>query len=287
MRPIGYNVNITKSGYIYIIITILISVGAVNTGNNLLYLMSSLMLALMALSGISSFGNLFFLDFVLNPPQEVFAQIPARFSLGIHKKRGSSFFLSCETHFGSIRLPVITGKTDNTLWLTFPKRGKIPLERMRVHSGFPMGFFRRYKLFSTSIDIPVYPKPMPCSLPLLIGTLRGTEKSDSLYGEPGDEVKDLRDYRKSDPLKWVDWKASARKGQMVVRDFYHLEGDTLTIDLSSRSGGWEKRLSEACYLILEGHRRELFLSLILPDRKIEPGTGEKQKRLILEALADA
>ena len=49
-----YHARITSSGYVYILITVVISVAAVNTGNNLLYLISSIMLALMFISGLSS-----------------------------------------------------------------------------------------------------------------------------------------------------------------------------------------------------------------------------------------
>jgi disulfide bond formation protein DsbB len=47
-----YEVKITSSGLIYILITIVLSVAAINTGNNLLYIISSLLLALMAISGL-------------------------------------------------------------------------------------------------------------------------------------------------------------------------------------------------------------------------------------------
>lgn len=285
MRANGYRVKVTSSGYIYIIITIVLSVGAVNTGNNLLYLMTSLMLALMLLSGLSSLANLFFLDFSIIPSQEVFAEIPARFNLTMTRRRGFSFFLSCETRFGSVQLPIIKGRLETPLWLKLPKRGKASIESFRIHSGFPLGFFRRYKSFSGSLEVLVYPRPIPRVFPPLTGSFRGGEKSSPFHGELGDEIKGLRDYREADPLKWIDWKATARKGDMVVRDFYSFEGDTLVIDLSKRQRGWEKRLSEACYLILEGQRRKLSMALILPDREIGPGRGEKHKKLLLEALS--
>ena len=55
-----YYVRITTPGYIYIVITIVLSVGAVNTANNLLHIVASSLLALMLLSGTSSFLNFFF-----------------------------------------------------------------------------------------------------------------------------------------------------------------------------------------------------------------------------------
>ena len=45
-------------------------------------------------------------------------------------------------------------------------------------------------------------------------------------GGPGAEVLQLREYRKGDPLRAVDWKATARRGRLVSRDFsedQHLE----------------------------------------------------------------
>lgn len=45
-------------------------------------------------------------------------------------------------------------------------------------------------------------------------------------GGSGAEVLQLRDYRRGDPLRAVDWKATARRGQLVSRDFsedQHLE----------------------------------------------------------------
>jgi len=45
-------------------------------------------------------------------------------------------------------------------------------------------------------------------------------------GGPGAEVLQLRDYRRGDPLRVVDWKATARRGRLVSRDFsedQHLE----------------------------------------------------------------
>ncbi|RJR30712.1 MAG: DUF58 domain-containing protein [Desulfobacteraceae bacterium] len=281
-----YIVKIAPSGYIYIVVTILISVAAINTGNNLLYIISSLMLALMAVSGAASFFNLFFIDVELHPPEEIFAGIPARFSLTTGKKRGSSFFLKFTTPYGFAVAPFLSGVTEQGLWLTFPERGEISISDVRIRSGFPLGFFYRSKIQPVELKFLVYPKPMATEVPLLSGgSIGGERRSDSRLGEMGDEVKELRGYRESDPLKSVDWKATARRGRMIVREFYHLEGDTLFIELSKKTGGWERKLSSACHLILEGHRKKLLLAMNLPHRKFEPGKGETQKKNLLEALA--
>lgn len=281
-----YQVKITASGYIYIVVTILISVAAINTGNNLLYIISSLMLALMAISGIASLFNLFFIEISLRPPEEVFAGIPARFSLKIAKRRGSSFFLGFETDYGSLVLPHLSGTVEQPLWLTFPVRGEVAMGEIRIGSGFPLGFFRRSRISPLRLRIVVYPRPAVSTGSPVAGGSQGNERrSDSSAGEWGDELKELREYRESDPLKWIEWKATARKGRTMVREFHHMEGDTLFIDLAEKTGQWERRVSHACHLVLEGHRKKMALAMRLPHRKIEAGKGEDHKRLLLEALA--
>jgi uncharacterized protein (DUF58 family) len=51
-----------------------------------------------------------------------------------------------------------------------------------------------------------------------IGATSGGVRSRSLLGA-GAEVLQLRDYRAGDPQNLIDWKATARRGQLVSRDF--------------------------------------------------------------------
>lgn len=286
MRKRKYFVRITTTGYIYIFVTIVLSVGAVNTANNLLHIVASSMLALMLLSGMSSFLNFFYLQITLIPPEEVFAEMPAPFRLIVNKGRGNSFFLTFETSYGKTKVPFVNGEVETSLWLKFPKRGTVPLESIKIDSGFPLGFFRRFTFKTVNQEIVVYPNPFPAVFPLLSGSSSGENEGGSRYGELSDEIKELRSYSHSDPLKWIDWKATARKGTAIVRDFYRLAGDTLIINLASKqSGEREKQLSEAAYIIIEGHRKKLSMGLILPHEQIAPGIGEAHKKRLLKAIA--
>jgi uncharacterized protein (DUF58 family) len=56
--------------------------------------------------------------------------------------------------------------------------------------------------------------------------IRGAGAKPVLFGGSGAEVLQLREYRRGDPLRAVDWKATARRGRLVSRDFsedQHLE----------------------------------------------------------------
>jgi uncharacterized protein (DUF58 family) len=280
-----YRVRITPSGYVFIVITIILSVGAVNTGNNLLYLMSSLLLGLMILSGLTSLNNLLFLEITLRPPGEIFAGLPSRFTLTARRRRGRSFFLTGDHPGGSVHLPSVKGVLVNDLWLTLPERGRARVDTLVLHSGFPLGFFRRFKTCTVGMDVLVYPKPLPPWRASPVVGAEGHEGTRALQGEMGDEIRELRAYRPSDLLRWVDWKATARRGEVVVREFFRVRGDTLVFDLSRKGGNWERRLSEACHLILQGDKNDFFMTLILPDRVLGPDRGEGHRKLMLEALA--
>src|SRR5688572_20735593 len=51
-----------------------------------------------------------------------------------------------------------------------------------------------------------------------IGLVSGGVRSRSILGA-GAEVLQLRDYRAGDPQNLIDWKATARRGQLISRDF--------------------------------------------------------------------
>ena len=287
MKTGRYQVRITRSGFIYIALTIALGVGAANTGNNLLYLMASLMLGLMLLSGLSSLANLRWLDLTLDLPEEVFAGLPARACLRVRKRWGSGFFLRFTTPYGGAFVPFVRGEAEIPLWLTFPRRGQVHIDRVDVQSGFPLGFFRRVHARSLDVGVCVYPAPLYEPIPPLSGGSGGFEWRPEARGEPGDGVSGFRAYRPADPLKWIDWKATARLGRMTVREFDRRTGDTLTIDLSGVRGFQESALSRACHLILESGRLGLQVALALPDRFIPPARGKDHRRELLKVLSEA
>lgn len=75
--------DVTRAGMIYILITVVIGIAAINTGNNLLYVIVSALLAAIAVSGVASAIVLRSLSLQVLLPEHVFAARPmmARFLL--------------------------------------------------------------------------------------------------------------------------------------------------------------------------------------------------------------
>jgi uncharacterized protein (DUF58 family) len=70
----AFHYDVTRAGMIYIVITMLIGIAALNTGNNLLYIVVAAMLAAILVSGIASAMVLRELELEILLPEHVFAE---------------------------------------------------------------------------------------------------------------------------------------------------------------------------------------------------------------------
>ncbi len=83
----AFDFEVTRAGMIYVLTTLLIGVAALNTGNNLLYLIVSAMLAAILVSGVCSGLILSDLELEVTLPRHVFAGESVRGSVVIRKRR--------------------------------------------------------------------------------------------------------------------------------------------------------------------------------------------------------
>jgi hypothetical protein len=79
--------EVTRTGIVYVLMTVLIAVAALNTGNNLLYIVVAAMLAAILVSGIASAIVLRGLELDVSVPQHVFANTPVLGRLTIRNPR--------------------------------------------------------------------------------------------------------------------------------------------------------------------------------------------------------
>src|SRR5262249_10659825 len=110
----------------------------------------------------------------------------------------------------------------------FDRRGGYPITAFKISTRFPTGFFKKWRKIEAAGEIVIYPKPKPLddfyhALPMLAGQvsshLRGT--GDDLYG--------LRRYHPSDHIRFIDWKATAKSRELIVRDHMREDERRLTI----------------------------------------------------------
>ena len=110
------------------------------------------------------------------------------------------------------------GRSRHNLWLQLSQRGLYRLNRLETSTQFPFGFVNKKRGLPRSADLIVLPEIEPPNeffemLPLLSGAF------ESYYKGSGSDLHSIRDYRMQDSGRFLDWKASAKTGQLMVREF--------------------------------------------------------------------
>src|SRR5258708_8306349 len=109
-------------------------------------------------------------------------------------------------------------RVQQTIPVTFPRRGVYRQEAFRIVTRFPFGFLRKARQLNLKTEALVYPSVEPTAdyleiLPGLQGALESVTKGR------GQDLYALRDYLPTDSARHVHWKASARSGSLMVREF--------------------------------------------------------------------
>ncbi len=279
-------VKVNRAGKFFILLTILLGIAAVNTGNNLLYIVVSILLSTMLLSGIISYINLQGLKLNLKPPKEIYAGIPAEFEAYLKKEnRFPSFMIDVTGNGESVLFPYVT-KTPlkRRINFIFSRRGEVESVKVIVSSEFPLGMFVRYYAVEIPLKLVIFPKPFPTKEFLSSGYENSEGLQESFTSVGYDELKEIRDYR-GEPMKLIHWKVSAKLDTLKVKDMSALERGAIVLTLNSVSGDLETKLSKLTYLVNELMGKGYAVGVDLGKVKIPPGKGEKHKLKILRALA--
>ncbi len=235
LRWLGYKIDykVTREGYFYIGGIILISLAALNTGNNLLFLILASLIAIILMSGILSSITLSGVAMRLQLPEHIFAGQPIRASVELQNEKLTlpSFSLRVEAvtpknspPAALLETPIYfpylpkRGRVHQTVPISFPARGVYRQDAFRIVTRFPFGFLQKAHRVDLRTEALVYPSVEPTReffeiLPGLQGAM------ESLAKGRGQDLYALRDYVPTDSARHVHWKASARLGSLMVREF--------------------------------------------------------------------
>ncbi len=82
-----FHFEVTKAGVVYVLVTLVIGIAALNTGNNLLYIVVAAMLAAILVSGVVSAAVLRGLELDVRLPEQMFARRPVVGRIVLHNPR--------------------------------------------------------------------------------------------------------------------------------------------------------------------------------------------------------
>lgn len=235
LRWVGQKIEfkITKAGWIYIGGTLLVALAALNTGNNLLFLILACLVSVILMSGILSSVSLAGVALRLDLPEHVFAEQPVRAIVEIENEKLTvpSFSLRVEAVIPKNAPPSAILQTPiyfpyipkqevarQGIPVTFSRRGMHLQDAFRIATRFPFGFLQKARVLPLKKQVLVYPSVIPTAdfaeiLPGIEGSLESMSKG------VGEDLYALRDYVPTDSARHVHWKASARSGSLKVREF--------------------------------------------------------------------
>jgi len=283
-------ITIKKAGWFYILICILLGVGAINTGNNLVYMIVSLLLGFMGVSGFYGARNLKNIQLNMYSPDEVYANRQTAVRVEVKNKRTylPGFLLKVSIGDEHSLLPFVPcGKSlICNISMKFTERGKPVIGDVYISSVFPFNFFTRYRYMDVSPQIIVYPEPKYCELYTNEGD--GKKKGDSFADIVGyeDDLISIRDYAEGDPLKYIHWKASAKTGELKVKELSQSVEPPVIVDLNRMRGDdIEQKLSCATFVITGMHSRGIAVGLRYEGIEHTPAHSSAHKRKLLKELA--
>src|SRR5689334_19892646 len=226
LRP-PRRLSFTREGRIIVILSVGVGFAAINTGNNLLYLLLGWLLSFIIASGILSEMTLKRLMVERRPPPKVFAGEPFLMEVVIknEKARRASFSIEVEDLVGTTPLDkrcyflkIPAAKSQRTSYRhTFVKRGLYTLTGYRLATKFPFALFRKSRDVEAPLEVLVYPARVSVPRPPPRAATRGDAVADRL-GRRG-EFFGLRERRPGDDRRDVHWKSSARTGRLLVREY--------------------------------------------------------------------
>lgn len=286
----------TRGGVLFTVGALTVGFAALNTGNNLLYLLLGAVLGFIALSGWLSEQALRGLEVRRVVPRGIIVGRPARLSYEVtnRKRRAPSFALEI-TESGLPGLAfaacvpargVATAKHE----VQFVQRGVFPLETLTVSTSFPFGLFRKEGDRVLVDELVIWPRSDREVREPVAASGRARREGVASVGTPGarGEYRGLHVYRPGDDPKDIHWRTSARFGSPVVREYDRDEMSAVWICLDTADdpgllAEWcvEAAASLAARALANGRR----VGLDSPQRTVPPASGPGQLEQILDALA--
>jgi uncharacterized protein (DUF58 family) len=297
----------TSEGFRFVLITLAVGIAALNTGNNLLYMLLAMMLALILVSGVLSEKCLKGLSIQRRTSAHIFAGQPSTVALRVtnEKSHFPSFSLRISDIVAGAQEVIAThvlyvppkGSLLHSYGLLFPQRGHFRIEATKVSTRFPFGLFVKIATIANQTDVVAYPTPKPLPQAVLdsLETI-GHDREASRRGA-GSGLYNLREYHVGDDSRNVHWKTSARQARLVVRENEAEDRRqvTLALPVLAPSGmqtlqlaaneGFERAIILSASLAAHFQRQGFAVRLVVGDDALPFGTSQGHFYQILRLLA--
>jgi len=291
--------RITSEGLQFLIFVLAIGIAAINTGNNLFYLLLAMMLSLILVSGIAAEYCLRRLEVRRHLPDLLFVNTPVTTALVVknRKSRLTSFSLTfCDVGDNQFLSPNMElhsltpgASRVRSYQLTPTRRGKLLLSGVRISTEFPFGLFTKRAFYPMEDTLVVCPELQPVNDRLLSGLFAaGYEQAVHRRGH-GSDLYNLRLYQAGDDSRSIHWPTTARTSQLTIRETEAEEQRRATICVPtsvpmSHDASFERAVSLAASLVQHLTHHNYSIQLRLGSECSSFGQGEAHRLDLLRML---
>jgi uncharacterized protein (DUF58 family) len=163
-------------------------------------------------------------------------------------------------------------------------RGWLKLPRFAIATRYPGSLFRAWTWIHMDARCLVYPAPAPPGRPIPMSP--DTHATRGMPAEDDSDFVGLRPATSTDPPGRMAWKAYARSGQLMLKQFSGAAELPSMLDWDSlRDLPTEARLAQLARWCLDATADRRSFGLRLPTTTVPVGGGDKHLHECLEALA--
>jgi uncharacterized protein (DUF58 family) len=306
-RPIRF--RLTRPGWLFLGVSLIICAGAVNTQAPLLFLIFGAMMGILHVSAIFARRMIRAADLRRDVPSRVWQNqtVHLGYYLGNRRRRGSLLGLEIReiapqgvqaapaycVHLGPRAVFRAGGR------FAARSRGRLRMGLVRLGTTFPFGLVAARRDFPQPADVVVWPARGRLKRRLLHwGAVETSRAAPSPATGGQDEFFGLREYRMGDNPRWIHWKRSALRLLPVVREMARPLPEVLMVVLETfcrdpsppQERVRERMIRFAGTLIDHALSHGYLVGLVLGrSDRVEfhpPAPGRGQLCTLLDALAD-
>lgn len=161
------------------------------------------------------------------------------------------------------------------------------LKKIQVRSVYPFGMFYSWRVYPLALSYYVYPRAAEdFTLAELQETPPLGDASLGRSGQGGEDFSEHRNYQAGESYRQVDWKAFARRQQMLSKHFADGDRHNFFLEPSRWSGDRFTQLRKLVAAILQCEQRSYSYSIYFPSgARLAMGQGERQKERALIQVA--
>jgi uncharacterized protein (DUF58 family) len=249
------------------------------------------LLSFMGISGFFGKSNLSGIAVEVEFPPEIYANtgFPLKVTLRNKRRILPVFLMKLRLGESTLFFPFVEQRSASTQYITstFSRRGAHRIENVYVSSVFPFSFFTRYRILNNVFSFIVFPELRKCDLFSTYERerrLKGEEITDKI-GYESDMIS-IREYAHGDPLKYINWKATAKTGRLKTKELSSPAHQPIVIDFDKVAiKETEEKLSCIAYSLVQTIKRNTPVGLRVNGRFYGPGHSQFHKIGMLKELA--